>query len=64
MLSAADEVAVAAFTAGRIRFTGLARVVERTMRAFRGGRGLPGFAEVVEIDQWARCRAQEECDRL
>jgi 1-deoxy-D-xylulose-5-phosphate reductoisomerase len=64
VLNAADEVAVEAFTAGRIRFTQLARVVEKTMRAFRGGRGLPGFSEVVEIDQWARRKAQEACDRL
>jgi 1-deoxy-D-xylulose-5-phosphate reductoisomerase len=63
VLNAADEVAVSAFTRGRIRFTSLARVVEKTMRAFRGGRGLPSFAEVVEIDQWARYKAQEECDR-
>ena len=34
------------------------------MRAFRGGRGLPGFSEVVEIDQWARRKAQEACTRL
>ncbi|MCX5793992.1 MAG: 1-deoxy-D-xylulose-5-phosphate reductoisomerase [Elusimicrobia bacterium] len=64
VLNAADEVAVDAFTAGRIRFTQLARVVERTMRSFRGGRGLPGFSEVVEIDQWARSKAQEACTRL
>ncbi|MDD5628563.1 MAG: 1-deoxy-D-xylulose-5-phosphate reductoisomerase [Elusimicrobia bacterium] len=64
VLNAADEVAVEAFLAGRIRFTQLARVVETTMNAFRGGRGLPGFAEVVEIDQWARRKAQETCSRL
>jgi len=63
VLNAADEVAVEAFIAGRIRFTGLAKAVERTMRAFRGGRGLPGFSEVVEIDQWARRKTQEACDR-
>ena len=64
VLNAADEVAVDAFTAGRIRFTQLARVVEKVMRAFRGGRGLPSFSEVVEIDQWARRKAQEACTRL
>jgi 1-deoxy-D-xylulose-5-phosphate reductoisomerase len=64
VLNAADEVAVDAFTGGRIGFTQLAKVVERTMRAFRGGRKLPGFSEVLEIDQWARRKAQEACTRL
>jgi 1-deoxy-D-xylulose-5-phosphate reductoisomerase len=64
VLNAADEVAVAAFIGGRIRFTQLAVVVEKTMRAYRGGRGLPGFPEVMEIDRWARRKAQEACTRL
>ncbi|HAM35934.1 MAG TPA: 1-deoxy-D-xylulose-5-phosphate reductoisomerase [Elusimicrobia bacterium] len=64
VLNAADEVAVEAFVAGRIRFTDIARVVERGMKAFRGSGRLPGFSEVVEIDQWARRKAQEVCVRL
>jgi len=59
VLNAADEVAVAAFLAGRIRFTGIPRVVERTLKAYKSSGGLPSLAEVVEIDQWARGRAVE-----
>ena len=59
VLNAADEVAVEAFTQGRIRFTDIPRLIERTMKAYRPDGGLPSFSEVVEIDQWARTRAQE-----
>jgi 1-deoxy-D-xylulose-5-phosphate reductoisomerase len=63
VLNAADEVAVGAFLAGRIAFTGIAAVIETTMRAYRGSSRLPGFAEVLEIDAWARGRAEEACRR-
>ncbi|MDE2491969.1 MAG: 1-deoxy-D-xylulose-5-phosphate reductoisomerase [Elusimicrobia bacterium] len=59
VLSAADEVAVEAFLAGRIKFTDIARVVERTMAAHRVSGGLPSLQEVVEIDAWARAKAEE-----
>ncbi len=59
VLSAADEVAVSAFIARKIKFTDIARVVERTMAAYQVSGGLPGFAEVVEIDEWARKKAEE-----
>lgn len=59
VLSAADEVAVAAFTEGRIKFTDIARVVERTMAAHEVTGGLPGLQEIVEIDAWARRKASE-----
>lgn len=61
VLSAADEVAVEAFIAGKIRFTDIPRVVERTMAAYDVSGGLPGFAEIVEIDAWARTKAEEAC---
>lgn len=61
VLSAADEVAVEAFIARRIKFTDIARVVERTMAAYAVSGGLPGFQEVVEIDAWARRKAEENC---
>jgi 1-deoxy-D-xylulose-5-phosphate reductoisomerase len=59
VLNAADEVAVDLFLQGRLRFTAIARLVEASMRAYRGSAVLPGFAEVVEIDQWARGKASE-----
>lgn len=61
VLSAADEVAVEAFIARRIKFTDIARVVERTMAAYNVSGGLPSFQEVVEIDAWARRKAEENC---
>jgi 1-deoxy-D-xylulose-5-phosphate reductoisomerase len=59
VLNAADEVAVEAFIAHRIKFTDIARVVEKTMAAHAVSGGLPGFQEVVEIDAWARKKAEE-----
>ena len=61
VLNAADEIAVSAFLGGRIRFTDIPRVVERTMAAHQVSGGLPGFQEVVEIDAWARAKAEESC---
>ncbi len=58
-LNAADEVAVECFLGGKIGFTDIARVIERTLKAHRGGSRLPSFAEVLEVDQWARVKAQE-----
>lgn len=59
VLSAADEVAVEAFIAHKIKFTDIPRVVEKTMAAYNVSGGLPGFQEVVEIDAWARKKAEE-----
>lgn len=64
VLNAADEVAVEAFCLGKIKFTDIARVIERTMKAYRSAGSLPSFAEVVEIDQWARGKAQEAVSAL
>lgn len=61
VLSAADEVAVEAFIARKIRFTDIPRVVEKTMAAYNVSGGLPSFQEVVEIDAWARKKAEEAC---
>lgn len=64
VLNAADEIGVEAFVQGRIKFTGIARVVERTMAAYKPSGGLPSLAEVVEIDQWARRKASEVAESL
>ncbi|MBI3552912.1 MAG: 1-deoxy-D-xylulose-5-phosphate reductoisomerase [Elusimicrobia bacterium] len=61
VLNAADEVAVSAFIAGRIRFTDIPKVVEAAMRKYKGKPGLPDFPEVVELDAWARRKAEEAC---
>jgi 1-deoxy-D-xylulose-5-phosphate reductoisomerase len=59
VLSAADEIAVSAFIHHKIKFTDIPRVVEKTMAAYTVSGGLPGFQEIVEIDAWARAKAEE-----
>ena len=59
VLNAADEVAVEAFLDGRIRFTDIARVIERTLKLHRRSGPLPSLAEVLETDEWARLKAAE-----
>ncbi|MFI5346821.1 MAG: 1-deoxy-D-xylulose-5-phosphate reductoisomerase [Elusimicrobiota bacterium] len=59
VLNAADEIAVSAFIAHKIKFTDIPRIIEKTMAAYTVSGGLPGFQEVVEIDAWARIKAEE-----
>jgi 1-deoxy-D-xylulose-5-phosphate reductoisomerase len=59
VLNAADEIAVEAFIAHKLKFTDIPRVIEKTMAAYSVSGGLPGFQEVVEIDAWARKKAEE-----
>ena len=56
VLNAADEVAVEAFLQGRLGFTGITEVVERTMDLI-DWRDLTEFADVVEVDREARSAA-------
>jgi len=59
VLNAANEVAVEAFLAGRLAFTGISEVIERTLAA-AGGARLPGeesLEAVLEVDAWARAAA-------
>ena len=64
VLNAADETAVAAFLAGRLRFTDIPRVIEAAMQAYKPSGGLPSFAEVAEVDGWAREKAGERVEAL
>ncbi|MDE2142522.1 MAG: 1-deoxy-D-xylulose-5-phosphate reductoisomerase, partial [Elusimicrobia bacterium] len=59
VLNAADEIAVEAFINHKIKFTDIPRIIEKTMAAYTVSGGLPGFQEVVEIDSWARNKAEE-----
>jgi len=56
VLNAANEIAVARFLEGRLAFTAIAQVIERTMDAHHAGRaeGVPTLAEVRTLDRWAR----------
>ncbi len=61
VLSAADEVAVEAFLAGRIGFTAIPRVIERVMSAHT--RILdPDLETIYEVDAWARSEAARVSD--
>ena len=53
VLNAADEVAVAAFLEGRIRFVDIPRLIEDCLAAHRPVSD-PGVEDVLEADRWAR----------
>jgi 1-deoxy-D-xylulose-5-phosphate reductoisomerase len=53
VLNAADEIAVEAFLKGKIGFTGIARVVEETLRRMPG-RDPSTIGEILDIDRAAR----------
>jgi len=55
VLSAANEVAVAAFLEGRIRFTEIPRIIEETLAQHRGSAGEALELEAIEVaDRWGR----------
>jgi 1-deoxy-D-xylulose-5-phosphate reductoisomerase len=58
ILNAADEVAVAAFLRGAIRFPAIAQVVEETLNRMPF-REPASVAEILETDGQARRKAQE-----
>ena len=61
MLSAANEIAVEAFLAERIPWTGIAEIVEEVLNAGTGS--ADEVADVLAADQVARERAQASVDR-
>jgi len=63
VLNAANEVAVAAFLAGEIAFTGIAEVVERVLTAVPAPPA-GHFAELFERDREARAAAERELGAL
>ncbi len=58
VLNAADEVAVYAFLNHRIRFTDIARIVEKTLSKFKGS-SRSTLEHVLDTDAWARRTAKE-----
>jgi 1-deoxy-D-xylulose-5-phosphate reductoisomerase len=62
VLNAANEVAVAAFLAGRLPFPGIPRVVEETM-AKHTPAPLENLDQVLAVNNWAREYAQNLVDR-
>jgi 1-deoxy-D-xylulose-5-phosphate reductoisomerase len=56
VLNAANEVAVHAFLEGRVAFTAIARIVQRTMEACHP-MDHPGLEDILAADRWAREKA-------
>ncbi len=63
ILNAANEAAVGAFLAGRIRFTDIVRIVEKTMAA-QNVLDNPGLDEILDADREARERASGLIDKI
>ncbi len=59
VLSAADEVAVAAFLNGKIKFTEIAKLVYSVLKAAPQTPGDATLNQALEADRWAREKAQE-----
>ena len=57
VMNAANEVAVAAFMAGKIAFGGIARCVERTIDV-HSVQQTPSLDDLFEADRWARTKAE------
>ena len=58
MLNAANEIAVALFLDGKLAFTSIAGVIERTMDAHEPAQ-VHTLARVRSVDHWAREYARE-----
>jgi 1-deoxy-D-xylulose-5-phosphate reductoisomerase len=63
VLNASDEVAVEAFLAGRIPFTGIPEVIERTLEAIPGG-PVRHFDDLFDVDSAAREHARKLIEGL
>lgn len=57
-LSAANEIAVAAFLNREIKFMDIPRIIERTMEAHTT-QPCESIEAVLEADRWARSRAEQ-----
>jgi 1-deoxy-D-xylulose-5-phosphate reductoisomerase len=56
VLNAANEIAVAAFLAGRIGFREIHRIIERTMQRHSNSRAQE-IGAILDVDRWAREKA-------
>ena len=63
-LNAADEVAVEAFLAQRLRFSDIPRVIERVLEQTTPSRSFTNLNDVLDCDQEARRRARELSQKM
>jgi len=54
VLNAVDEVCVASFIEGKIKFTDIPKIVEKVLLLHRGQLKPPTISQTVEIDEWAK----------
>jgi 1-deoxy-D-xylulose-5-phosphate reductoisomerase len=62
VLNAADEEAVSAFLAGKVRFSGIVRAVESALERYPGapsGNGTVQLDEILDADRWARAQVRD-----
>ncbi len=57
VLNAADEIAVEAFLAHRLRFADIPRVIEKVMKQTTCGQSTNSLDDILECDREARSRA-------
>ncbi|MBU4312446.1 MAG: 1-deoxy-D-xylulose-5-phosphate reductoisomerase [Candidatus Omnitrophica bacterium] len=58
VLNASNEMAVTEFLKGHIRFTDIARVIEKVQGLHKAVKNAT-LNEILEIDKWARCKTEE-----
>ncbi len=58
VLNASNEIVVREFLKGRIRFTDIAKVIQRVLGLHRDS-GNPGLEEILEADRWGREKTKE-----
>jgi 1-deoxy-D-xylulose-5-phosphate reductoisomerase len=61
VMNAADEIAVDAFLAGRIGFTGIPALIEAVMGAHRVQEA-PDLGDIMDTDRWARGEARRRLE--
>jgi 1-deoxy-D-xylulose-5-phosphate reductoisomerase len=59
VVNAADEIAVAAFLAGQIPFTGIPRLIEEALEARNSHSAADSVDAILEADSWARSFARD-----
>ncbi len=62
MLNAANEIAVAAFLAGRLGFLGIPQVIEAVLDRHQTRR-IDDLQDVMEADRWGRHEAESMMTR-
>jgi len=58
VLNASNEIAVAEFLKGRIRFTDIPKTIEKVLRSHKPARNI-ALRDILEADKWARHKTKE-----